>query len=36
MLINTMAPVVFTSRPTGTPQEMTEETMDIFLKGLQA
>jgi len=36
MLINTMAPVVFTSRPTGTAQEMLEETMDIFLKGLQA
>ena len=36
MLINTMAPVVFTSRPTGSPQEMMEETMDIFLKGLQA
>jgi TetR/AcrR family transcriptional regulator, cholesterol catabolism regulator len=36
MLINTMAPVVFTSRPTGSPQEMLEETMDIFLKGLQA
>jgi AcrR family transcriptional regulator len=36
MLINTMAPVVFTSRPTGSAQEMLEETMDIFLKGLQA
>ena len=36
MLINTMAPVVFTSRPTGSAQEMMEETMDIFLKGLQA
>jgi AcrR family transcriptional regulator len=36
MLINTMAPVVFTSRPTGSPQEMLNETMDIFLKGLQA
>jgi AcrR family transcriptional regulator len=36
MLLNTMAPVVFTSRPTGSPQEMMEETMDIFLKGLQA
>jgi AcrR family transcriptional regulator len=35
VLINTMAPVVFTSRPTGSPQEMMEETMDIFLKGLQ-
>ncbi|MBM3125633.1 MAG: TetR/AcrR family transcriptional regulator [Chloroflexi bacterium] len=36
MLINTMAPVVFTTRPTGTAQEMLEETLDIFLKGLQA
>lgn len=36
MLINTMTPVVFTSRPTGTPEEMLEATMDIFLKGLQA
>jgi AcrR family transcriptional regulator len=36
MLINTLAPVIYTSRPTGTPQEMMEETMDIFLKGLQA
>jgi AcrR family transcriptional regulator len=35
MLINTLAPVVYTSRPTGSPQEMMEETMDIFLKGLQ-
>jgi AcrR family transcriptional regulator len=36
MLLNTMTPVVFTSRPTGSPQEMLDETMDIFLKGLQA
>jgi TetR/AcrR family transcriptional regulator, cholesterol catabolism regulator len=36
MLLNTMSPVIFTSRPTGSPQEMMEETMDIFLKGLQA
>ena len=36
LLITAMPPVVFTSRPTGTPQEMTEETMDILLKGLQA
>jgi len=35
MLINTMAPVVFTSRPTGTAQEMMEETMDIFFKGIE-
>jgi len=36
MLINTLAPVVYASGPSGTPQEMMEETMDIFLKGLQA
>jgi AcrR family transcriptional regulator len=36
MLLNTMTPVVFTSRPTGSPLEMLDETMDIFLKGLQA
>jgi len=36
MLINTMVPVVFTSRPTGTAQEMMEETIDIFLNGLRA
>jgi hypothetical protein len=36
MLINTISPVIFTSRPTGSPEEMMEETMDIFLKGLQA
>ncbi|MBE0684291.1 MAG: TetR/AcrR family transcriptional regulator [Anaerolineales bacterium] len=35
MLINTMAPVVFTSRPTGSAQEMMEETMDIFFKGIE-
>ena len=35
MLINTLAPVVYTSRPTGTVQEMMEETMDIFVKGIE-
>jgi len=35
MLINTLAPVVYTSRPTGTAQEMMEETMDIFFKGIE-
>jgi len=34
MLINTLAPVVFTSRPTGTAKEMMEETMDIFFRGI--
>ena len=35
MLINNLAPVVYTSRPTGTMQEMMEEAMDIFLKGIE-
>lgn len=35
LLVNTMMPVVFSSRPTGTPQEMLKEAMDIFLKGIQ-
>jgi len=35
ILITSMAPVVFTSRPTGTPQQMVKETMEIFFKGLQ-
>lgn len=35
MLIHLMTPVVFTSRPTGTAQQMLDETMDIFLKGIE-
>ena len=27
---------VFTSRPTGSPQEMMEDAMDIFFQGVQA
>jgi AcrR family transcriptional regulator len=34
LLVHTMAPVVFASRPTGTPQEMMKETLDIFFKGI--
>ena len=36
LLINTLVPLVFASRPTRTPQEMLNETMDIFLNGMQA
>lgn len=36
LLVHATAPVVFASRPTGTPQEMLKEAMDIFLKGIQA
>ena len=35
MLINTLIPVVYTSRPTGSPREMMRETLDIFLNGIQ-
>lgn len=36
ILMTSMAPVVFTSRPTGTPQEMVKTTLDIFFKGIEA
>lgn len=35
ILITSMAPVVFTSRPTGTPHEMVKATLDIFFKGIE-
>jgi AcrR family transcriptional regulator len=35
ILITSMAPVVFTSRPTGTPQKVVKETLDIFFKGIE-
>jgi AcrR family transcriptional regulator len=35
ILITSMAPAVFTSRPTGTVQDMVKETLDIFLKGIE-
>jgi AcrR family transcriptional regulator len=36
LMITAMTPTVFTSRPTGTPQQMLEEAFDIILKGIQA
>ena len=36
VLINSIIPVVYASRPTRTPQEMLEEIIAIFLKGIQA
>lgn len=36
LLMNTLLPVIYASRPTGTPEEMLKEAMDIFLKGMQA
>ena len=35
ILVTSLAPVVFTSRPTGTPQEMVKATLDIFFKGIE-
>jgi AcrR family transcriptional regulator len=35
-LITALTPAVYTSRPTGTPQEMLDEAFDIVMKGIQA
>lgn len=36
LLITAITPTVFTSRPTGTPEEMLETALDIIMKGIQA
>ena len=36
VLITALTPTVFTSRPTGTPQEMLEEAFDVIMKGIHA
>ena len=35
-LITVLTPTVFTSRPTGTPEEMLESAFDIILEGIKA
>jgi TetR/AcrR family transcriptional regulator, cholesterol catabolism regulator len=35
-LITALTPTVFTSRPSGTPQEMLDTAFDIMLKGIQS
>ncbi len=35
-LISMMTPIVFTTRPTGTPEEMLEDGLDLFFEGLAA
>jgi len=35
ILITSIAPAVFTSRPTGASHELVRETMDIFFKGIE-
>lgn len=36
LLIVTTTPAIFTSRPTGTPQEMLDRALDVILRGIQA
>jgi AcrR family transcriptional regulator len=36
MLILAATPTIFTSRPSGTPQQMLDETLDVVLRGLRA
>jgi AcrR family transcriptional regulator len=36
LLITALTPTVFTSRPTGTPQEMLDTAFDIIMKGIKA
>jgi AcrR family transcriptional regulator len=35
ILITSLAPVVFTTRPTGASQELVKETLSIFFKGIE-
>ena len=36
MLIMAATPTIFTSRPTGTPQQMLDTALDVIFKGIQA
>ncbi len=36
MLIVAITPTIFTSRPTGTPQQMLSTALDVFLRGIEA
>ncbi len=36
LLIFAITPTIFTSRPTGTPQQMLNSALDVFLRGIQA
>jgi TetR/AcrR family transcriptional regulator, cholesterol catabolism regulator len=36
LLITFLTPVAFTTRPTGTPEEMLDDALGLFLKGVQA
>jgi hypothetical protein len=34
-MFSLLTPMVYTSRPTGTPEQMLEEALDIMFKGMQ-
>lgn len=36
LLLMTIMPAAFTSRPSGTPEEMLDEALNLFLRGVQA
>lgn len=36
LLYTALTPIVFTTRPTGTPQEMMEEAFEMLMRGIQA
>jgi AcrR family transcriptional regulator len=36
LLVTMVTPVVFTTRPSGSPQQMMDEALGIFLKGIEA
>lgn len=36
LMYTALSPIVFTSRPTGTPQAMMEEAFDMLMRGIQA
>jgi AcrR family transcriptional regulator len=36
IILSVLGPAVFTTRPTGTPQEMLDSSLDIILRGIQA
>jgi hypothetical protein len=36
IILSLLTPAVFTSRPTGTPEQMMEEAIDIFYRGVTA
>ncbi|MBM4461277.1 MAG: hypothetical protein FJ011_26560 [Chloroflexi bacterium] len=36
LLLTMVTPIVFTTRPTGSPQQMMDEALGIFFRGIEA